>query len=230
MTDQQLITECLIVAPERPKFFYLAALYFLESGDYLFQRRQNNGGSVSKFLNSTDVAVAFGDVRLDSDWMDAGVLRWGRSEAGPWYVYSAPERRKFEVIVSDEKLVIPLPRLVMLAIGKSYYIWAVKTEWVTPSSGLFRAPFPNVSNGGAICWGGNTPVEANPGKARKMYERFLQTPFNRDWSDGKSKKHPTDVRQVLKELSDNQAHSFPLDDLVSADITLERVIDAKMRG
>lgn len=229
MTDQQLITDRLILAPERPKFSYLAALYFLESGDYLFQRRQNNGASsVSKFLNSTDVAVAFGDVRLDSDWMDAGVLRWGRSEAGPWYVYSAPERRKFEVIVSDEKLVIPLPRLVMLAIGKSYYIWAVKAERVTPNAGLFRAPFPNVSNGGSICWGSNTPIEANPRRAREMYERFLRTPFNRDWSDGKSKKHPTDVRQALKELSDNQAHSFPLDDLVSAEITLERMVIGKV--
>ena len=231
MTDLQLFTDTLILAPERPKFRYLAALYFLESGDYLFQRQNSSSaGSVSKFLNSVDVAASFSDVWLDTGWMDAGVLRWGRCEAGPWYVYSAPERRKYEVIGSDEKLVIPLPRLVMLAIGKGYHIFTIKAERLTPKTMLFKAPFPNVNNGGNICWGSNSPIEANPARAREMYERFLQTPFNGDLADGKSRKHSTDVRQVLKELSESQVRSYPLDDLVSTEQTIDEIVRMRIGG
>lgn len=212
-----------------PQFKVLAALYFLSGGHYMFRQHLPGSGKISKFVTATDVAAAFLHEEIDTGWMPAGVVRYGQDFHGPWFVYSPPAQ-KVEITLmpvadgeTERTITVPMPRLVLLGTGSEYYLWAIKTPHFEHKATIYSAPLPNVYPDGKICWGNNTPPEADPKTARKAWELFFKSPFNNHLANGKSETHRNDVRKLLLSLAGK--NKFPADELVP-DRNMKRVVDA----
>jgi PRTRC genetic system protein B len=212
----------MIDLPQDPSFAIQGALFFLDGGHYLF-RTNDNVRSVSKFVTSRDVAAAFAGQEQDTGWMPAGVLRAGHNAIGDWFVYSAPAQ-KVEITLEAKEgrgapdvLKVPIPRTVLLGSATHYYLWALKTDHFEREAPVFHAPFPNVYSDGRVCWGANTAPSPIPQNARKAWELFFGTPFNIHLAADKSRSHPRDVGQLLRELAEKKSRSYPIGDLVKFD-------------
>lgn len=230
MTDQLTTQSPLLLSlPPAVRFPYKGALYFLDSGDYLFQELSDDG-AVSKFVRAQDVKAAFAQIEHDTGWLPAGVVRSGHNQQGPWYVYSTPPRGKATIQVDDQQMTVPLPRLVMIGAGMSFYLWALKDEHFSRDAKAFRAPFPNVRDDGSICWGTASPGEADPTSAKKVFDLFFQTVFNADLANGKSVRFPRDVRKQLRTLDEQAARRYPLDDLVTTQYPIGQLIEHRLKG
>ncbi len=213
-----------------PNFNVQGALYFLD-GHYLFRYR-NGSGLESKFVTAMDVAAAFSGVEQDTGWLAPGIVRTGHVSRGKWFVYSAPPQ-KVEIQVegdSLETLTIPIPRTVLAGIGTQFYLWALHSKHFSSDEEAFHAPFPNVHPGGAICWGTNTPGEAEAGRARKTWELFFGTPFNAHLAQNKSEAQPGDVRNLLRSLATQKVHKYPVGDLQPVNRSIDFLIGQMLRG
>ena len=222
-------TPLMLSLPPVVRFAYKGALYFLESGDYLFQELGESGRQ-AKFVRAQDVKAAFNQTEQDSGWMPAGVVRCGHNEQGPWYVYSTPPRGKATIQVDDKQLTVPLPRLVMLGVGHSSYLWALKDEHFSRDAQALHAPFPNVDANGGICWGNAHHGEADPTDAKQMFDLFFETVFNADLVDKKSVRFPQDVRKQLWVLHEQKARRYPLEDLKPVKSTIGQLIEHRLKG
>lgn len=218
-----------------PQFKSMAALFFLDSGHYLF-RRVEDGKETSKFVTSVDVAAAFSMKEIDTGWLPAGIVRCGQNANGPWFIYSTPPQ-KVKIILEkaaangdDISLVVPAPRLVLLGCGNSYWLAAMRERHFDADAEILEAPFPNVYLGGNICWGSSTPPEAQPENARKVWDLFFESHFNGDLKEKKSKKYPKDIRSQLAALDGRQARVYPTLDLCSMDTTAEHWAKQKIGG
>lgn len=230
MTDQLATqTPFRLSLPPAVKFAYKGALYFLESGDYLFQEL-GKSKCQAKFVRAQDVKAAFNQTEQDSGWLPAGVVRCGYNQHGPWYVYSTPPRGKATIQVDVQELTVPLPRLAMLGIGNRFYLWALKEINFSRDAMAFQAPFPNIHYDGGICWGSARQGEAEPTDARNVFDLFLETVFNADLTDGKSVRFPDDVRKQLQTLHEQGARRYPLGDLVTTRYPIGQLIERKLKG
>lgn len=213
----------MIALPVAPQFDYMAALYFLSSGDLLYK-----DSKTSKFITVLDAAAAFTQKDIDTDWFPAGVVRCGACAAGRWFVYSAPPQKVTLALSASpgapENLAVPLPRTVLLGVGQSYYIWAAKTKFFDPDADAFHAPFPNVYESGAICWGQNNPAQADAQHARKIWDLFFNSVFNQDLSADKSKKMGS-ACSLLRLLHDQKADKFPIADLKPVNKSIRSLVE-----
>lgn len=205
---------------DEPGFRYDAALYFLAGGHYLFRTAAGGKSFGTKFVTARDVAAAFTQHDEDSGWLPAGVVRVGHCAKGPWYVYSAPGQ-KVKVLFSTGEATIPIPRTVMLGVGRDYYLWAMRSSSFEHGAAGYNAPFPNVYETGKICWGQNKPQEADAQKARGMWEMFFRTPFNNDLSNRKCRTFPANVTELYPGLKGK----FPVDELVETGGTMQTLIN-----
>jgi len=200
------------------------ALYFLDSGDFLFKYRMEAGSrdeappEGSKFVTVRDVQAAFGGMEVDTGWVQPGVLRCGFCAQGDWFVYGVPAR-KVEIAVQmeggrDRKLELAIPATLMFGLGAQYFLWAVRAGGVTEHSPLFNAPFPNVHDSGLICWGQNTPPRAHHTRAQEAWELFFASGFNKDLANNKSQKFKDDVRRMLARVARKKLEHYPEEDLI----------------
>jgi hypothetical protein len=207
---------------QAPAFDVEAELLFLKSGDYVF--RSHERGKTAKFVTARDVAAAFTQKEDDSGWMPAGVVRSGFLAKGPMFVYSAPAQMVQVTLVNlrPEPFVIeiPAPRTVLLGVGRTYWLWAVKSKIFEADADAFHAPFPNVYGDGKVCWGDTQPPEADAGKSRKIWELFFSTAFNDHLANGKSTTENSDVRRVLVRLAEEGKKKYPEEDLVRHGFTV----------
>jgi len=197
-------------------------LYFLD-GHYLF-RRKSADGWINKFVTAADVQAAFTGQEQDSSWLQAGVVRVGKTARGAFFVYSAPAQ-KAELWLGDERLSVPLPRTVLLCVGDEAYLFALNEIHFSPTARALIAPFPNVGSDGKICWGRNAKPVADPARARQMWELFFGSPFNHDYVGNKCVSEKDDVRVLLRGLAGK--HKFPAAELLVHDRgqTIGGVID-----
>ena len=213
-----------------PAFKSLAALFFLDGGHYLF-RFLEDGKEASKFVTAPDVAAAFSLKEIDTGWLPAGIVRCGQNAAGPWFVYSTPAQKVKISLDEGIRITVPVPRLLLVGRGGSYWLAAMHAKHFDPEAPVFEAPFPNVYLGGRICWGTSSPPEARPENAHLVWDLFFESSFNADLKEKKSKAHPKDVRDKLRELDRNQARSYPVNDLSainrSAEDWSEQIIGGK---
>jgi len=198
----------------KPEYKVDAALYFLD-GQYLF--KIFTGKTSAKFVTAKDVAAAFEGKEEDTGWLAPGVVRCGHNAGGDWYVYSTPPQTTL-INLDDgggiSTLQIPLPRLVLLAIGGNYYLWALADKAFSPDSMAYKTPYPNVYEDGKICWGSNPVPKISLEKAREPWKLFFEAPFNGHLVNGKSQEHTHDVRRALRGLADRNARRYPAGDLV----------------
>ncbi len=199
-----------------------AALYFLPQGHYLFRWREPSGLSGSKFVTADDLQAAFALSERDTGWLPPGIVRAGYGKYGDWFVLFAPPQKIATHLLDIGSLTIPVPALLLAGTGRSYYLWAL-AEPLSPQARIYDAPFPNVHDGGKICWGNNTPPQASPANAQAAWKLFFESPFNGHLVQGKTRRHSDDVRKLLVKLKGKQ--KFPLRELAAGRGTLASNIE-----
>lgn len=206
----------LLSQPDEPPYPYLAALYWLDSGHYLFRLPKKTAAGIiwrAKFVSAQDVVSAFSGSEIDTGWLAPGVVRCGHSQAGPWYVYSAPPQKALiQLDDAAPRMEIPLPRTVMLAIGRGYYLWALMTKRFDPRADACHAPLPNIHSNGSVCWGQLNPPAVDARQARRAWELIVCSVFTDHLVDGKSRAQTNDIRLMLKQVQGRS--TYPVDDLV----------------
>lgn len=186
--------------------------------------------------STAKLAKAFGSLAVDSSWLPPGICRWGRQAAGDWMVRWYPPGQYILQFGNPEhassfSLVVPLPGIVFVGIGKTYYVWSLKEQTFSPQALLYAAPLPNVYSEGKICYGSNSPPavsSSNWQTVETAWELFVTTPFIADLSSNKSQSHPEDVRDFLRQLAKENRSSYPTEDLIpyANSLTVERAIHA----
>lgn len=230
----QIETQNVFLPPADAK----AALFFLE-GQYQLNWRE---GSVerTKFLSPAQIGKAFStrDV-FDSGWIETGILRFallarktskilsvlpaGRRKIFITDPRSADEREIDEETIEDSILEVesPLPNLILLGFGQSYYLWATLDKNVTQKSKICAAPFPNLDSSGKICFGTNITPECRLETIESVWRLILDSPFNNHQTQNRCLSHPKDVRKLLLTL--NGKKTFPKNALIKTEHTVSEL-------
>ena len=196
-----------------------AAVFFMED-QLMFCQREH--GDVLKPLSLTTLRAALSSVALDSGWLPPGLVRCGENAQGAWAVLwippavhrltltgATPRRNPNEHV----RIEVPLPGLVLCGHGQRYLLFATEGAEFSPQARALHAPLSNVHPDGAICWGSNRVPDSKPSQMPAAWRLFMESPFNGDLSQGKSRSSPDDVRERLVELSRQRAAAYPIDDL-----------------
>ena len=193
-----------------------AQLLFLP-GQYLLVTRVSEAVTY-KFLSPFAVTSAFSNEPIDSGWLPANTMRWGRSERGEWIMQFYPPRR-YDIVLTNNSsksisLNVPMPAFVFLGYGTDYWLWAIPCKQFDPQSQLYHVPLPNVMASGAICFGDSSPPLCSSQGVVQAWQLFWSSPFSDHAVEDKSKSHRADVRNFLCELSNRKSKKYPIADLV----------------
>jgi len=230
--NPSLIAELLADSP-RPLIHAQAELIILD-GQYLLHYR-NGDKTQYKFLSNAAVRHAFAHSSIDSGWLPPGVVRWGSGEKGEWIIQFSPSSRHTLLFASEQKpivLNIPMPGLVFMGYGRDYYLWAVKGKQFDKSAIAYHAPLPNIDSNGRICFGSNTVPRVSPTGITEAWTLFLNSPFNRDHANNKSRRYPDSVMLHLQEVYQQCKKKYPYRDLipVSKDsINIDQLVEQRLK-
>ncbi|MBA2377967.1 MAG: hypothetical protein H0V76_00145 [Blastocatellia bacterium] len=199
-----------------------AALYFLP-GQYLFANFQE-GISAIKAISSDQVARAFSGVHTDTGWLGRRVLRYREAADGNAIIsYEPASVRNIYVALPGgnvQQLVIPLPSLILLGLGRDYYLWATSARSISARTRLAVAPLPNIGSG-KICFGKNEVPETHPSTLPEVWKLIFATPFNGDHAGSRCQTEPGDVRNLLIKLAADKVTKFPALQLMTSSTTVE---------
>lgn len=192
-----------------------AQLLFLP-GQYLLVTRVESAVTY-KFLSPEAVTSAFSNEPIDSGWLPANTIRWGRSERGEWVMQFYPCQR-YHIALANNKsksinLTVPMPAFVFLGYVTDYWIWAVPCKQFDPQSQLCHAPLPNVMASGAICFGDSSAGPCSDQGIVQACSLFWSSRFSDHAVEDKSKSHRADVRNFLCELSNRKSKKYLTADL-----------------
>lgn len=84
--------------------------------------------------------------------------------------------------------------------------------YLDKSETALRVPLPNVFSSGSICWGTVQRASDNTLQTTTLAEDWvvlLGSRFNDHGMGGKSKSHPSDIRQMLVALEKDSARALP---------------------
>lgn len=186
-------------------------------GQYIFVSKTQDGVEY-KPVSPEAVAAAFSTEAIDSGWLLNNIVRWGKGKNGEWILLYFPPQ-KYNILLQNTanhslQLAVPLPALLFVGIGGTYYIWAMKGRSFDPAGNLYAAPLPNVMGEGSICFGNNLVPQCNSQNIVEIWNLFWSSPFNSDAVSHKSKQFPEDIRNQLMLLHDEKAKRYPTNDLV----------------
>ena len=214
-----------------------AALFFLE-GHYQLNWRM---GSVerTKFLSPAQIGRAFSTRdTFDSGWLETFVLRFAQEKKTHKILSVLPVGRR-KIFITDPRPVneretedestddsileieIPLPTLLLLGSGQSYYLWATLDKTVNQKSKICAAPFPNLDSSGGICFGRNTAPECRPDTIEKVWRLILESPFNNHQAANRCRTHEDDARKLLLALDGKK--TFPKNALIKTQHTVSEL-------
>ncbi len=211
-----------------------AALFFLE-GHYQLNWRE---GSVerTKFLSPAQIGRAFSvKDAFDSGWLETNVIRFAQEKkthkilsllpAGRRKIFITDPRHVNERETDDEgtddsilEIEIPLPTLLLLGSGQSYYLWATLDKTVNQKSKISHAPFPNLDSSGGICFGRNTAPECRLDTIETVWRLILDSPFNNHQAANRCRTHADDARNLLLALDGKK--TFPKNALIKTQHTV----------
>lgn len=197
-----------------------SALFFLAGNEQFayYTRDSQTGKQTCKLLDADAVRAAFQPMPMASGWLPQGSLRFGIDVTGQRWVSIAlpPAIRQISIIDNDlglQQLEVPLPGLIFTGLGRSYWIWAVKSPTIGPTTELYHAPLSNVNSQGSICFGANQIPVADETTMLPALSLFLESPFNGHLAALKSRTHQGDIRFLLQDLDKRKASQFPLEEL-----------------
>ncbi len=214
-----------------------AALLFVDD-QYVFRWREN-GAELIKFISPAAVRAAFSQEPIDTGWLPLGTRRWGTGPGGDWAVLFVPparQRLRFEndgLFARKTALVeleVPMPGLVLMGAGQTYYVWAIKEKELHPDRMAYHAPLPNLDHAGAVCFGNNPLPRVTAGTIARAWQLFLDSPFTNHSANGKSRRYPDDVRVQLARLAAPRRRRYPASDLVSRQQTVNQSVKGVLRG
>jgi PRTRC genetic system protein B len=190
----------------------------------LMSRWEDDGRVTAYPVSIHDVVAACADRPLSSGLLPPNVLFWKRQAGDASLAVYVPARRWRARLdgggnADPIEYHLPLPPFVFVGDGAVYRIFAVKGRSSDERERLYRAPCPNVHNGGAICQG-NAPFPAcSPQTIQAALTLFMEgSLFNGDLSRLKCRAYPDDVRRLWAELDGRKR--FPLSELLPTRITL----------
>jgi PRTRC genetic system protein B len=197
-----------------------SALFFLGGNEQFayYSRDSQTGKQTCKLLDVDAVHAAFQPMPMSSGWLPPGSLRFGIDATGQRWISIAipPATRQISIIDNDlgqQQLEVPLPGLIFTGLGRNYWIWAVKSREIGPTTELYHAPLSNVSSQGSICFGANQIPVADETTMLPALSLFLESPFNGHLAASKSRTHQGDIRFLLQDLARRKASQFPLEEL-----------------
>ena len=214
-----------------------AALFFLE-GHYQLNWRM---GSVerTKFLSPAQIRRAFSTRdTFDSGWLETFVLRFAQEKKTHKILSVLPVGRR-KIFITDPRPVneretedestddsileieIPLPTLLLLGSGQSYYLWATLNKTVNQKAKICAAPFPNLDSSGGICFGRNTAPECRLDTIEKVWRLILESPFNNHQAANRCRTHEDDARKLLLALDGKK--TFPKNALIKTQHTVSEL-------
>lgn len=149
--------------------------------------------------------------------------------------YRPPQRTALWLEGSEDPIKIPLPGLLMVRTtyadrSPEYRIHAVKERPTELNAQLYRAPLPNISYDGSVCWGTVTKVNHRALAGTDLHEDWAQllgTPFGNHSVSGKTKTLSDDIRKFYLALEKRKARVFPKREMISNSKTLGQLIDGK---
>jgi hypothetical protein len=187
----------------------LLTLFILE-GQYAVKQ-----GTVTKFISSAAVRQAFSQIPLDSGYLPENTLRWGSNSQGDWLVLLKGAQNYSLSLISEKETLrynIPFPSLILAGQNNRYYLWALAEPSFTRNAIACHAPFPNIGQSGQICFGNNSLPRCDAHHIEQVWQLFLESPFNGDSVQGKSRQFEDDIRKQLTVLADHPL--YPVEDLV----------------
>jgi PRTRC genetic system protein B len=205
---------------------------------YLFRWREN-GAELIKFISPAAVRAAFSQEPIDTGWLPLDTRRWGTGPGGDWAVLFAPPARRrlwfendglFAGKAARVELEVPMPGLVVMGLGQTVYVWAVKEKALHPDRMTYHAPLPNLDHAGAVCFGSNPLPRVTAGTIAQGWRLFLESPFTNHSTNGKSRRYPDDVRVQLARLAASRRRTYPTSDLVSRQQTVNQSVEGALRG
>lgn len=137
---------------------------------------------------SADVANIFNGFGAETGVLPPDTLFWqslrGRLRIG---IYLPPAMRTLAFAIGRRvtKITIPLPGFVFAGLGTQYEIEAVRARPLRESDQLYRAPLPNVSEDGRICFGSAHPPRCGPDTIAGAAQIFFESEFNDHMAEGK---------------------------------------------
>ena len=212
-----------------------AALFFLE-GHYQLNWRE---GSIerTKFLSPSQIGKAFSERDVfDSGWFAIGILSFALLAKKKQKILSflpagirkifitdprSPEERETDDNSTQDSILeleIPLPALLLLGCGNSYYLWATLEKAVSEKSKICAAPFPNLDNSGSICFGKNAAPECRLDCLETVWRLILDSPFNNHQTANRCRTEPEDARKLLLALKGKK--TFPKNALIQTQHTV----------
>ncbi|HEX2913747.1 MAG TPA: hypothetical protein VH186_23280 [Chloroflexia bacterium] len=215
--SEALLRDILAPGGDLASLGALARLYIME-GQYLLHYREEEEERY-KFLSPTSLRHAFSRLPVETGWLPSGICRWGSSSVGQWCVRFIPpacytlrlelpredELRKYGVVAPAGEVVelegVPLPGMVFMGVGATYYLWAVASGTFHPDLPLFGAPLPNLYGDGRVCFGENRAPEAELSTMEEAWQLFITSPFTAHLAQTKSQEYSEDVRIQLLRLA-----------------------------
>jgi len=206
-----------------------ARLLFLKSDELLFQWNDDANNLQSKLIAHQDARIAFAKMDNDTGWLPSGIVRAGRNTRGAWVVYVAPPQITNISTDQNETLTVPIPMSLFVGWGHRYYLFALKGKALDVNSPVYCAPYPNVYDNGRICWGSHKVPIVTPLNIGQTWRLFFATTFNSHIASGKTKTHPDNALDLLRELSAAKRRSFPVGEFVKQAYSVNSCIDSLLR-
>lgn len=206
-----------------------ARLLFLRSDELLFQWNDETNNLQSKLIAHQDARIAFARLEEDTGWLPAGVVRCGRNPRGAWAVYVAPPQVMNILTDQHEVLTIPIPMSLFVGWGHRYYLFALRGKAFDAHGPVYRAPYPNVYDNGRVCWGNHKVPSVTVLNIKQTWGFFFATAFNAHIASGKTRTHPENALDLLRELSAARKKSFPARELIQQAGSVDACIEGLLK-
>jgi hypothetical protein len=194
--------------------------------DFILATRFSDGVPGATFVvEPTDLASVLADLPVRSGFLPQNCLFWSK-RGGQERLAIYVEPKVWPVSVKQHRRTwhVPLPGFVFVGRNKEYVLYAVREAPVKPNTRLYNFPAPNISNG--VC-AGNAPFPVASGDTIwQAVDVFFQSGFNNHLDNGKSKQCLNSILDMWHHLNREKAESYPLNDLIFANITLANLINS----
>jgi hypothetical protein len=137
-------------------------------------------------------------------------------------IFFIPPHRR-DLLIDDLYInAVPIPGLIVALKSASnkvvnvllFAVTEKRKEDLKISSSLYKMPFPNTYDSGAVCWGDSSVSQYGGMDWQSVLTEFFSSRFNGDLIIKASKAHPDDSREMLIELTGKQ--EYPVNDLVAS--------------
>ncbi len=225
MTKHQQLQQTNYLGPEA-----VASISFLKTRELMFTWQQDDKIQ-SKLITNEAAFLAFKEGhQQDTGWLPAGVLRAGSNARGEWVVYKARAQVIDMLTDKGEKLRVPIPATLFMGWDTRYYLWALSNKKFDKKLSVYKAPFPNVYDNGRICWGSHKVPKVSVNNIKRVWQIFCGTAFNDHIAGKKCKSFPDNVLDLLRQLSREEATTFPFKELRKADMrSVDSCIDRLLK-